>query len=130
MCLKGITRLEGPLATIISAHKGGLGEKLIRHMQNLSKKWARNGFGGIEFMVISRTENPKGVYLKDTPSGSFSATFRMRIENNRETIIIPVPQRMVTMNRERGLAGNIFSVVYRGNHWKDRAGKVHINALD
>ncbi|HUX35881.1 MAG TPA: hypothetical protein VMV71_02500 [Candidatus Paceibacterota bacterium] len=142
MCLVlGTERLGEPLGTAICAYHGGTAWGLLLQMQKLIDELPmkkrpkgippRKKPTGIDLKVLEKEQNPPPgtVLLRevDPVPGVTKFSPKPVIENGIVVFNIPLSRAVIKANNLRVLAGMIYAMVWRGNSWRDRSGKVHDN---
>lgn len=133
MCkLKESDRLGGPLGSVICAYYGGTAWGFLLQIEELNRANRRNG---IETKVLEKEQTPPpgSVFLREVDPAPGVTKFSPRPVVEGEIIVIDIPLVRAIMkdkrdgNRKREFAGTIAAMVWRGNSWRDRSGKVHNN---
>lgn len=140
MCLViGTERLGKPLGNAICAYRGGTAWGLLLQMQKLvdelPTKKRRQGMpprkkpDGIDLKVLEKEQNlpPGSVFLREVEATLGVTKFSPRAvaEGDITVINIPLCRSVMKDKAQAVLAGMIYAMVWRGNNWRDRSGKVH-----
>lgn len=133
MCkMKESDRLGPPLGSIICAYHGGTAWGFLLQIEAINRANRRSG---IEIMVLEKEQTPPpgSVLLREVDAVPGVTKFSPRPVPQDGITVIDIPlMRAVTKqkrngNRKRELAGTIAAMVWRGNHWRDRSGRLHDN---
>jgi len=140
MCLViGTERLGNPLGTAICAYHGGTAWGLLLEIQKLIDELPmkkrpkgippREKPSGVDFRVLEKEQNPPpgSVLLRevDPTPGMTKFSPRPVVEGEIIVIDIPLTRAVMKISKRRVLAGMIYAMVWRGNSWRDRSGRVH-----
>ncbi len=123
-------RLGDPLGTIICAYYGGTAWRFLLEIQRLN---LLSGRTGIETKTLGKDETPPpgSVLLreKDDTCGFTKFSPRPIVEDGVKVIEIPLVRAVIKPKRFSCTAGMIGAMIWRGDKWSDRSGRLHNNPL-